>query len=288
MFDKITKEASAAVIKAFSTTNLAERSGVQLKASAEGGMFNAVKYFMLPFVINEYEQLRMAAVEDGLFGGLKTAIPILSRFAVYGALTGALTRAIAAALSDEDEPIEDILPSMDEFMKSLISSVVTLTLQRNWTFAPRAASNYVIEYLNKEFGEGITRESKEYDKFKDNIMFNRMNLDDVMGMRWTEMAQIIAPQYSPLLSSYEAAMKSTDERNKQRKEYLEWKALVTALAGLGFLPRDVRDIYIYSNEDVRDLIFEDKKKGVSGTIKGGSSSRALSGGSGTTIKGSAR
>jgi len=289
LFDKITKEASAAVRKAFSTTNLAERSGVQLKASAEGGMFNAVKYFMLPFVINEYEQLRMAAVEDGLFGGLKTAIPILSRFAVYGALTGALTRAIAAALSDEDEPIEDILPSMDEFMKSLISSVVTLTLQRNWTFAPRAASNYVIEYLNKEFGEGITRESKEYDKFKDNIMFNRMNLDDVMGMRWTEMAQIIAPQYSPLLSSYEAAMKSTDERNKQRKEYLGWKALVTALAGLGFLlPRDVRDIYIYSNEDVRDLIFEDKKKGVSGTIKGGSSSRALSGGSGTTIKGSAR
>lgn len=288
LFDKITKEASAAVRKAFSTTNLAERSGVQLRASAEGGMFNAVKYFMLPFVINEYEQLRMATVEGGLFGGLKTAIPILSRFAVYGALTGALTRAIAAALSDEDEPIEDILPSMDEFMKSLISSVVTLTLQRNWTFAPRAASNYVIEYLNKEFGEGITRESKEYDKFKDNIMFNRMNLDDVMGMRWTEMAQIIAPQYSPLLSSYEAAMKSTDERNKQRKEYLQWKALVTALTGIGFLPRDVRDIYIYSNDDVRDLIFDDKKKGVSGTIKGGSSSGALSGGRGTTIKGAAR
>jgi hypothetical protein len=251
-----------ALRKAFATTNPAERAGAQLKAT-EGAMGGRFKYFMLPFMINEYEQLRGAYIRDGFVGGATTSLPIMLRFATYGVIADVVSRMLLAPFTDDDEDIWDILPNPKEFGRSFLSAFVALTIQRNMSNFARVPMNVAIEILNDVFGEGVTREKgDDYNKYSNSVMYNKIDITELDKMSAFEASKVIMPQLSPFIGATETTWKAVDKylenkdkmflsKNKKDLEtYYKYKAAIEVLASLGIITKDVRSGYVYyKNKD---------------------------------------
>jgi hypothetical protein len=222
-------------------------------------------------MINEYEQLRYSAVNDGFIAGTKTSIPIMTRFAVYGVVGDMIARGILSVFTDDDEEFEDVVPTPYEFGRSFLSAFVALTIQRNMSNYARVPMNTALELLNEYFGEGVVREEGEdYNKFANSVVYNKIDLANIAGMKASDMASVVFPPLSPMISSGEAAYKALDAKRKNYdkffksdqlkdiQEYQSWKATLTLLSALNVFPRDVRDGYVYYKQ--RDLIMNRGKK----------------------------
>ena len=274
--DKATQAADEAVAKLFSTTSKAEKSINELSAANRGGLWNRMKYFMLPFIINESQQLKKAVVNNGALGVYQAGVPIAVGIAGYQILNEAASQLLIRAIDQDDDFEEDLDKTLESLIKektterALISTLVELALLREMNGVYRLPANSIIEVVNRNYGEGITREEgSTYNAYRDNIVYNKIDLENLNKVGAFDLASIAAPQFSPVISSISdadkgkliedvekiiAGEKIKDSKNKEEaKQYYRTKALLTLLSALGWLPRDLRDYYVYKEKSEQIL-----------------------------------
>lgn len=160
------------------------------------------------------------------------------------------------ALGIEDE--EDDLEFKDEAIKSSIGAVITLAMGRNLGNVANLGINYGVEQINKELGEGITRNEEEYNRYKDSVVFNKIPMEDEFTE--TFMLDILTDMsgaYAPLLKTMKRAgvdiarlKKAKTEKTKNKYETELYQRIPFEILGnLGLIPayKDLRKMMIQYN-----------------------------------------
>jgi hypothetical protein len=86
-----------------------------------------------------------------------------------------MTFALIFSMLGIDEEEDDIDLDKD-ITRNVLGAVVTLALGRSMGNIAQMPINYGTEWLNKEYGEGITREG-EYNAYKDGIVFSKIPME---------------------------------------------------------------------------------------------------------------
>ena len=171
---------------AASTQNAIEGVGKNQKAPSRGVAVNAYRVFdsfMTSFAIGEFSTSVKAIrslTEDGEISkgeARKLLAATFTRMVAYmkikGIIISGMISASAMALGTAEEPEDDESRwSPESFVKEILSAAVTLVLGRNGGNMYKNVVNYFVEYLNKEYGEGITREG-EYNKYTNGMMYDK-------------------------------------------------------------------------------------------------------------------
>jgi hypothetical protein len=282
----------------FSTTNTSQKPKNQLKAMREGGLFNRIKYFMLPFLLQESQSLQKSIVNKGVTGGVQRGVPIITGMVAYQvymeAFSMVFTQAITSAMSyfyDDEEEYELIKKLLEEksVQRGFVAALIEIGIVRHFNGVSRIPLNLIIEIFNKHFGEelGVREEGEKYDKYK-SIVYNKVDLE--RGMQGMDVISAIAPEFAPLVGGIEGLSKAALAKDKTRKQkekrnYYLMKSFLTTLSALGILPRDVRDSFVYYKN--RNLILgRDISRDNSTSLKSESSTRK-SGGSESSVRKSA-
>ena len=237
---------------------------------------------MLPFIINEYEQITKATVNDG-WRSAATTVPILSRMASYGVMGEAMSQLFAytmvqaATLLEGDDDEYDFLEIMtketpESLKKNMVSAVIATMIFRNMNGGWRIPMNAILEYANMFFGDDIgLREDKEYNKYKHSLAFNKLSADtrpeDILFMLAPEAAPLgggvldltkgaEAAKVNNILKEFADIDELKTKKIGDKEIYRTFKGWLTILSANQILPRDLRDTYIYYKN--RDLILKGK------------------------------
>ena len=173
------------------------------------------------------------------------------RMAMYKLAMDAAINMVYQALGIDDD--EDELDRYDVSRQGL-GAVVTLALGRGFGNLAQMPINYGVEYLNKEYGEGITREG-EYNRYKDGVVYSKIPADpksddDIVADAvisslgsYTPFAKTIAR--AGVLLTRGATSKKEETREKNMGEFYERIPFEVA-GNLGVIPsyRDFRSIYL--------------------------------------------
>ena len=173
------------------------------------------------------------------------------RMAAYKLAMDAAINMVYQALGIDDD--EDELDKYDVSRQGL-GAVVTLALGRGFGNLAQIPINYGVEYLNKEYGEGITREG-DYNKYKDGVVYSKVSVapesgDDIVGDAvisslgpYTPFAKTIAR--GGVLLTRGATSKKEETREKNMGEFYE-RIPFEVVGNLGAIPsyRDFRSIYL--------------------------------------------
>ena len=173
------------------------------------------------------------------------------RMAAYKLAMDAAINMVYQALGIDDD--EDDLDKYD-VSRQLLGAVVTLALGRGFGNLAQMPINYGVEYLNKEYGEGITREG-DYNKYKDGMVYSKLSVapesgDDIVADAvisslgsYTPFAKTIAR--GGVLLTRGATSKKEETREKNMGEFYERIPFEVA-GNLGVIPsyRDFRSIYL--------------------------------------------
>ena len=282
-YDKYSEQLSEAVSRAdeevsvgFTTTNEAQRSYDQLTAG-QRGLFGKMKFFMQPFQIAEYQNLRRAIYNEGAKGIATTVIPILARQALYNYLSMTLPAVMAtgfgALMGDEDDK-EDLMKlelylNKDRAIKSLVSAVTGMFIFRDMSNYVRLPFIAGVELLNAMFGDevGLREEDEDYNKYQDQLFYNAINLnpDDYSSTigTVTGTTKAFVPSFSPMLDVVEPTLKSETVQRMYKDEFdikedkydeIDYHGVKAGLKlGIanGILPADAYKAYTYYfNKDV--------------------------------------
>ena len=159
---------------------------------------------------------------------------------------------IFMALGIDDD--EDEFELGTDLTRNVLAGAATLALGRNIGNLSQIPINYGTEWLNKEYGEGITR-TGEYDAYKNNLAFSKIPLDpsprdDV----FTNMVVSSLGSFTPMaktikrgvtLQSRASSAKTQETIDKNQNELLT--RIPFEIAGnLGAVPgyKDIRKIYL--------------------------------------------
>jgi hypothetical protein len=173
------------------------------------------------------------------------------RMAAYKLAMDAAINMVYQALGIDDD--EDELDKYDVSRQGL-GAVVTLALGRGFGNLAQIPINYGVEYLNKEYGEGITREG-DYNKYKDGVVYSKVSVapesgDDIVGDAvisslgsYTPFAKTIAR--AGVLLTRGATSDKEETREKNMGEFYE-RIPFEVVGNLGAIPsyRDFRSIYL--------------------------------------------
>jgi len=173
------------------------------------------------------------------------------RMAVYKLAMDAAINMVyqAVGIDDDDDELDEY-----DVSRQALGSVVTLALGRGIGNLANMPINYGVEYLNKEYGEGITIEG-EYNRYKDGVVYSKIPADpksddDIVADAvvsslgpYTPFAQTIAR--AGKLATRGVTSKKEETREKNMGELYERIPFEVA-GNLGVIPsyRDFRSIYL--------------------------------------------
>ena len=155
------------------------------------------------------------------------------------------------ALGIDDD--EDELDKYDASRQGL-GAVVTLALGRGMGNIAQIPINFGVEYLNKEYGEGITREG-EYNRYKDGVVYSKIPADPKPNDDMVADAVVSSlGSYTPFVKTIARAgtlaartvtSKKEETRERNRDELYE-RIPFEVVGNLGVIPsyRDFRSIYL--------------------------------------------
>lgn len=149
---------------------------------------------------------------------------------------------------------EDEIDFEKDLTKGVLGAVATLALGRNIGNISQMPINFGAEWLNKEYGEGITREG-EYNTYKDGIVFSKIPLEVKPQDNMTE--KILASSlgsYTPMAKTLQRAGKlATRTATSKREETIDrnFGELTTRIpfeiaGNMGVIPgyKTLRKIYL--------------------------------------------
>lgn len=263
--EEATSVADSAVIDSVASTNPFDGIPKNITDRQAGTIYRAYQMFdryMTKFRTFEYYSTIKAI--DSLMGrgelNEKDAAFLLAgtllRMSMYKMGIDVTFGILFQALGIEDE--EDDLEFKDEAIKSSIGAVITLAMGRNLGNVANLGINYGVEQINKELGEGITRNEEEYNRYKDSVVFNKIPMDDEFTE--TFMLDILTDMsgaYAPLLKTMKRAgvdiarlKKAKTEKTKNKYETELYQRIPFEILGnLGLIPayKDLRKMMIQYN-----------------------------------------
>jgi len=182
---------------------------------------------------------------------------------------------IYQAMGIDDE--EDEIDLDKDLTKSVLSAIVTLSMGRNIGNLAQMPFNYGVEWLNKSYGDGFTREG-EYNSFKDGVVWNKIPLDDnIQDDILSDMLISSLGPFNPMaktifrgstLAGRTVKSKKEETRERNMNELLT-RIPFEVVGNLGIIPayKDLRKIYLKSLFNDRDK--KDNKKSTSkGSLMG--------------------
>jgi len=182
---------------------------------------------------------------------------------------------IYQAMGIDDE--EDEVDLDKDLTKSVLSAIVTLSMGRNIGNLAQMPFNYGVEWLNKSYGDGFTREG-EYNSFKDGVVWNKIPLDDnIQDDLLSDMLISSLGPFNPMaktifrgstLAGRTVKSKKEETRERNMNELLT-RIPFEVVGNLGIIPayKDLRKIYLKSLFNDRDK--KDNKKSTSkGSLMG--------------------
>lgn len=222
-------------------------------------IYKSINGLLSRFHINEYATARQAiasAVGSGEMGrgeGARLFAAVNARMASYLILVGAFTQGSLAALGvaeDEDEIKE-------RAATALAGSAVSLMTRRTLGNVPTIAVNNIIEKYNEEYG-GFLRDGKKYDKYKNSLVYNQFDIDELSRDPSKKVLTTLSGPYQAQIKSMlrigELMIKRKNATTlkdvyKVDKKIFNKRTLVDGLGVLGIIPfyRDIRR-YIISKE----------------------------------------
>ena len=278
---KAAKEGDREVETLQSSTNPANKSFNEVKAS-KSGMLNASQFFMLPFQISDYQNLRAAISEGGFRGSMETALPIFARQMVYTWLGEQFVKLAVANMFGDDDDLDEVMDHLtdgDNISKAALVGVISLFVLRGMNSWKRAGVVAAVEWANYLYGEGITRqEGEEYNKYE-SLFYNNVPVgweatrSDMFD--WAKASSsLIVPQLSPIINSteyiYKVGAKDPDNFLKQynmfdddelddKQRYYFTKGLLGLGAASGVVQKDWENVITW--EENKDKILKEEGGG---------------------------
>ena len=243
--------------------------------------FNTFNNFMTTFLIYEYITARtgvMNAIGKGHLSKRKGAALIgasTTRMIMYTMVLNVMTSSIAsimASIRGEDEE-EDETKSLDKQLgQAAVSSLLSLTVGRDFGNASKAVLNMGIEEVNKEFLGGL-REG-DYDPYKDALAYQVIPTSDDRGTDLGKVLINFTGPYSPMAKTANLGIKiltqgekKTDKAKNRREKESYLRLPLEVLGNTGFVPmyKDVRKLVLddlYNSVSEADKIkeYQDKQK----------------------------
>jgi hypothetical protein len=225
--------------------------------------FNA---FMTRFLVFEYASARAAVTslvgrgelsrgEGAALLGAITLRMIGYQF-LYGILSEQFQNLIIEIFGGE-KPEEDEKDGFEKLTQSTLSSIANLVIGRDLGNASKSILNYGVEQFNEAYLEDL-RDGREYDKFKDNLVYSPIPLEmgkEGEGKKYgldDAMISLSGP-LSPLLRTTQKALDllSQEERvdyyaRERQVRNIEERIPLEILGHLGFIPfyKDLRGALI--------------------------------------------
>lgn len=203
--------------------------------------------------------------------GLLTAT--VTRMAIYKVAMDAAMNVMYEMLGLDEE--EDEIDEKDVY-RQVIGAVVTLAMGRNFGNLAQTPINFGAEYLNKEYGEGITRdEGEDYNRYRDNVTYSKIPVDPKANDDIATDAIVSSlGSYTPFLKTalrgselYKRTLTSKKQEtiDKNMDELLE-RIPFEVVGNLGVIPsyRDIRSLYL------KDMFMDRKESKGEKEKKGGS------------------
>jgi hypothetical protein len=248
-----TKVADRHVRLGFSTTNRAERSFAQLEAATEakkGNPFQAMKYFMLPFMINEYESLRKQIVNNKGLSGVKYSVPIITRMMIYELMIQAMINTFLSFFplggDDEEMYIEKEQDGVRDVGRAFASGVISL-LMGSMHQGKRAIAAAVVEGFNYLLLEGVTRPlGEKYNPYDHSIMYTKLGIRE--GAKSNE--------------GYKGALYTVIPYAQPITEPIIDLAAQTGSLAMGYVNEDIYDLGLITTEEYLKRMIDDQTKAI--------------------------
>lgn len=267
--DEATARADDDVFTSASTNNPFEGIPKNIDDRQASAIKKAYRYmdrFMTRFIVSEYYST-VKAIQNVEFPFISKSNGEMSQYKAMRLLTATairmsmynygmgVMRDVMLSLfgMDEDEDEEGENTNMQDFSREVLGVIANLALGRNLGNFAKIPINYGIEYLNKEFGEGVTRKG-EYE-FGDDIVFSKIDLQD----RYSESPELDflisnTGSYSPFLKAtkrgsiaYRRMLSAKTEPTKEKYlNELYTRTPFEVIGSTGIIPlyRDIKPIYM--------------------------------------------
>jgi hypothetical protein len=246
-----------------SSTNPADKSLTQKQNLKKGLLYHA-SHFMLPFSINDYQNLRAAVLNGNPKDIGQTALPIFTRQMVYTWAAGEFARVVTAALFGDDEDWEEVSNTIfqgDDLTRAALSATISLIILKDMNSWKRVPVVAAIEWLNYLYGEGFLRqEGEEYNKYENSILYNSTPVgyeaqkSDMFDHAKT-LTQLTLPALSPGINAvehiYKVGAENPDEFLSQYTSYQDMtdnqryhftKGLLAMFAASGAMQKDWENV----------------------------------------------
>lgn len=280
-----TEDADNAVTTSISSKNIFDGIPKNIKKADASSMkkaFQMMNRFMTTFRVFEYYSAVRGV--DSLLGkgklnrkqGAMLLAMTASRMAIYKLGLDLLAGAVYSIISsvggwndDEDDFLSD---TKEGVPNALIGALVTLSMGRNIGNMGTLLTNWGVEYINRNYGEGITWDEKDgFSKVENSVVFSKIptEISDVYNPEKAILDVIVGNMgaYSPvtdaIVDGTVAAMKKeTVSKRKTKEKYedeLYWMTPFKLAGSMGLIPayRDVKGVV---NERFYDKYKSNKRK----------------------------
>ena len=273
-----TKHADSVVQKAASSVNPMEiilKNQIDPKDPAYLKIYKSINSYMSKFSINEYSTARQAVASMMGNGemtreqGFRTLAAVNLRMGAY-LVVGDVARRLMYDVVDniidmgDDEEEKDYAEMAG---KVTFGSAVSLLSRRTLGNVPMIPINIMIEKLNESYGQDL-RGGKEYDAYRDGLVFSQINMDRAQRDLTKELVFAASGPYRPyaamgleiLDGTFNYINADTDKKkNAALEKLLSYRIATQAAGNLGLLPFYKDILSGIKTKDYRDFSKKSKK-----------------------------
>ena len=277
--NEATKHADSVVQKAASSVNPMEiilKNQIDPKDKASLKIYKNINSYMSKFSINEYSTARQSVASMMGNGemtreqGLRTLMAVNLRMGAY-LIVGDAARRLMYDVVDNfidmgDEEEERDYAEMAG--KVTFGSAVSLLSRRTLGNVPMIPINIMIEKINESYGQDL-RGGKEYDAYRDGLVFSQINMDRAQRNVTKELAFATSGPYRPYLAmgleiteaTFSYINADTDKKkNKALEKLLSLRIATQAAGNLGLLPFYKDILSAIKTKQYRDFSKKSEKK----------------------------
>ena len=277
--NEATKHADSVVQKAASSVNPMEiilKNQIDPKDKTSLKIYKNINSYMSKFSINEYSTARQSVASMMGNGemtreqGLRTLIAVNLRMGAYLIVGDAARRLMYDVVNNfidmGDEEEERDYAEMAG--KVTFGSAVSLLSRRTLGNVPMIPINIMIEKINESYGQDL-RGGKEYDAYRDGLVFSQINMDRAQQNLSKELFFATSGPYRPYtvmgLEIAEATFSyinaDTDKKkNKALEKLLSFRIAAQAAGNLGLLPFYKDILSAIKTKQYRDFSKKSEKK----------------------------
>ena len=277
--NEATKHADSVVQKAASSVNPMEiilKNQIDPKDKATLKIYKTINSYMSKFSINEYSTARQSVASMMGNGemtreqGLRTLIAVNLRMGAYLIVGDAARRLMYDVVNNfidmGDEEEERDYAEMAG--KVTFGSAVSLLSRRTLGNVPMIPINIMIEKINESYGQDL-RGGKEYDAYRDGLVFSQINMDRAQRNVTKELVFATSGPYRPYATMFVEIAEATfsyinadtdKKKNKALEKLLSFRIAAQAAGNLGLLPFYKDILSAIKTKQYRDFSKKSEKK----------------------------